>query len=107
MGTVLRLAIVDPNDRSRDALKNMLLRMDTVWLEAECSRYEFFCDVVSQSHPDVGIVSIDENPTRAISLIEQLRDMGDCSVVVVSSTNDGEMILRACGLGPRSSSRSP
>ena len=53
----------------------MLLRMDTVWLEAECSRYEFFCDVVSQSHPDVGIVSIDENPSRAISLIEQLRDM--------------------------------
>lgn len=101
MGTVLRLAIVDPNDRSRDALKNMLLRMDTVWLEAECSRYEFFSDVVSQSHPDVGIISIDENPSRAISLIEQLRDMGDCSVVVVSSSNDGEMILRAMRAGAK------
>ena len=24
----------------------MLLGLDTVWLEAECSRYEFFADVV-------------------------------------------------------------
>ena len=101
MGNVLRLAIVDPNDGSRDALKSMLLRMDTVWLEAECSRYEFFCDVVAQSHPDVGVVSIDENPGKAISLIEQLRDMGDCSVVVVSSSNDGEVILRAMRAGAK------
>ncbi len=101
MGNVLRLAIVDPNDRSRDALKSMLLRMDTVWLEAECSRYEFFADVVAQSHPDVVIVSVDENTGRAITLIEQLRDTNDCSVVVVSSSNDGQLILRAMRAGAK------
>jgi pilus assembly protein CpaE len=101
MGNVLRLAIVDPNDRSRDALKNMLLRMDTVWLEAECSRYEFFCDVVAQSHPDVVIVSLDESPGRAVSLVEQLRDSADCSIVVASSSNDGELILRAMRAGAK------
>lgn len=101
MGNVLRLAIVDPTDRSRDALKNMLLRMDTVWLEAECSRYEFFCDVVAQSHPDVVIVSLDENPGRAVSLVEQLRDSADCSIVVASSSNDGELILRAMRAGAK------
>jgi pilus assembly protein CpaE len=101
MGNVLRLAIVDPNDRSRDALKNMLLRMDTVWLEAECSRYEFFCDVVAQSHPDVVIVSMDESPGRAVALVEQLRDSADCSIVVASSSNDGELILRAMRAGAK------
>ena len=31
MSNVLRLAIVDPNDGSRESLKSMLLGMDTVW----------------------------------------------------------------------------
>ena len=90
MGNVLRLAIVDPDDSNRDALKNMLLGIDTVWLEAECSRYEFFTDVVAQSNPDVGVVSLDFDPDKAVKLIEQLRDSAECSSVVTSSSNDGE-----------------
>jgi pilus assembly protein CpaE len=101
MGSVLRLAIVDPNDVSREALKNMLLGMDTVWLEAECSRYEFFTDVVGQSAPDVGVVCVDEDPDKAIRLIENLREVADCSVVVVSSSNNGDMILRAMRAGAK------
>ena len=62
MSNVLRLAIVDPSDTSRDALKATLLGMDLVWLEAECSRYEFFADVVAQTHPDIGIVALDAPP---------------------------------------------
>ena len=34
MSNVLRLAIVDPSDNSRTQLKNQLLGMDIVWLEA-------------------------------------------------------------------------
>ena len=55
MSHVLRLAIVDPKDSSREELKSLLLGMDLVWLEAECSRYEFFSDVVAQAEPDVAI----------------------------------------------------
>jgi pilus assembly protein CpaE len=55
MSNVLRLAIVDPNDSQRESLKNMLLGMDSIWLEAECSRYEFFADVVAQTNPDIGL----------------------------------------------------
>ena len=33
--------------------------MDVVWLEAECSRYEFFADVVGQTTPDIGVVCVD------------------------------------------------
>jgi pilus assembly protein CpaE len=101
MAHVLRLAIVDPNEMSREALKNMLLGMDTVWLEAECSRYEFFADVVSQSTPDVGVVSLDDDPDKALRLIESLRESSECSVVVVSSSNDGELILRAMRSGAK------
>ena len=58
MGSVLRIALVDPKDASRDALKSSLLGLDTVWLEAECSRYEFFIDVVAQTHPDICFVAL-------------------------------------------------
>ena len=57
MNEVVRLAIVDPNDATRALLKNMLLGIDSVWLEAECSRYEFFTDVATQTKPDIAWVA--------------------------------------------------
>lgn len=100
MSNVLRIAIVDPVDVSRDALKSTLLGMDTVWLEAECSRYEFFSDVVAQTHPDIGIVALNHDPEKALTLVNQLRDNSpDCSIIVISSSTDGNLILRAMRAG--------
>lgn len=102
MSNVLRLAIVDPIDSSREALKSMLLGMDTVWLEAECSRYEFFADVVGQTHPDVGVVAIDSNPEKAFQLMANLRmNSPECSILVVSSSNDGQLILQTMRAGAK------
>jgi pilus assembly protein CpaE len=102
MSNVLRLAIVDPSDNSRNSLKNMLLGLDLVWLEAECSRYEFFADVIAQTNPDIGIVCIDSNPEKGLKLIESIRDNSpECSILVVSSSNDGQIILRAMRAGAK------
>jgi len=102
MSNVLRLAIVDPSDNSRTQLKNMLLGMDVVWLEAECSRYEFFSDVIGQTKPDIGVVAIDANPEKALKLLEQVRGIApDCALLVVSSSTDGQMILKAMRAGAK------
>jgi len=102
MTTVLRLAIVDPNDSTREALKSALLGMDLVWLEAECSRYEFFADVVGQTSPDIGIVSLDADPTKGIELVARLGESSpDCSILVVSSSSDGNLILQAMRAGAK------
>ncbi|MGC3969024.1 MAG: response regulator [Pirellulales bacterium] len=102
MSNVLRLAIVDPNDSSRNALKTMLLGMDTVWLEAECSRYEFFADVISQTHPDIGIVVLDSNTAKGLELVEKLGQASpECAIVVVASTTDGQVILQAMRAGAK------
>lgn len=102
MSNVLRLALVDPCDASRDALKNMLLGLDRVWLEAECSRYEFFADVVAQTHPNIGIVALDHDPDKALDLVSQLHEASpECSVLVVSSSTDGKLILRAMRAGAK------
>ncbi len=54
-----RIAIVDPTDSSRESLRTLLLGVDFVWLEAECTRYEYFFDVIQGSMPDLAIVSLD------------------------------------------------
>ena len=102
MSNVLRLAIVDPNDGERESLKNMLLGMDMIWLEAECSRYEFFSDVVAQTSPDIGLVAIDSDPQKALELVGRLgASSPNCAVLVLSSSNDGALILQALRAGAK------
>ncbi len=102
MSNVLRLALVDPHDASRETLKKMLLGMDVVWLEAECSRYEFFPDVVAQSAPDVGVVSLDGDADKAVALLDRMRsEAPNCAMLAVSSNSDGQLILRAMRAGAK------
>ena len=102
MSNVLRLAIVDPNDAQRESLKGMLLGMEVIWLEAECSRYEFFADVVAQTNPDIGLVAIDADPQKALELVGRLAvASSDCAILVVSSSSDGNLILQALRAGAK------
>ncbi len=102
MSGVVRLSIIDPNEATRNELKNMLIGVDMVWLEAECSRYEFFSDVVSQTQPDIALISLDANPELALNLIAQVtRDLPSCNVIVVSSSQEGSLILKAMRNGAK------
>ena len=108
MSNILRLALLDPVDGSRETLKKMLLGMDNVWLEAECSRYEFFPDVISQSTPDVGVVNLDGDPEKGIALLNRLRiSSPDCSLLAVSRSSDGQLILQAMRAGAKEFLTSP
>jgi pilus assembly protein CpaE len=102
MGNVLRIASVDPKDATREAVKSTLLGLDTVWLEAECSRYEFFADVVAQNSPDVALVALDSNPDKALELIRDLaKSAPNCAVLAASSSTDGNQILRTMRSGAK------
>jgi pilus assembly protein CpaE len=102
MRDVQRIAIVDPSDATREELRNVLLGMEAVWLEAECSRYEFFYDVIRQSQPDVVMISLDSDQAKALNLIQQLcTDVPDMPVLAISARGDGQAILRALRCGAR------
>lgn len=102
MANVLRIAIVDPNDASRESLKGVLLGLDSVWLEAECSRYEFFADVVEQTKPDIGLVAMDSDPEKAIALVATVSaNSPDCTLLVSSASTDGRMILESMRAGAK------
>jgi pilus assembly protein CpaE len=102
MSNVVRLALVDPNDSTREALKTMLLGMEMVWLEAECSRYEFFADVVAQTNPEIGLVALDDDPEKALLLVSRLSESSpNCAVLVVSASSDGNLILQTMRAGAK------
>ncbi len=102
MKNVVRVAIVDPNDVTRGLLKDMLLGLDQIWLDADCSRYEFFTDVVSQSHPDIALVSLDADSNKALALVAKLtQELPNTSVLVLSSSQEGSLILQAMRNGAK------
>src|SRR5437763_13712081 len=102
MKDVLRVVLVDPSDATREPLRNMLLGVESVWLEAECSRYEFFFEVVQQSHPDVAVIAPDADQNKALQLIAQLAtDCPDLPILAVSGQGDGQCILQALRNGAK------
>ena len=99
---VVRLALVDPKDSSRASLKNLLLGIDAVWLEAECSSYDYFFDVVTQTQPDIALIAIDSDPVKGLDLIAQISaNLPGCAALVISGSQEGSLILRAMRNGAR------
>src|SRR5437773_11500486 len=102
MKTVVRLALVDPNDATRGALKSLMLGIDTIWLEAESSRYDFFLDVVTQTRPDIALIALDSDTAKGMSLVAKIsQDLPECHVLVISSSTEGSLILQAMRNGAK------
>ena len=108
MSGTLRIAICDPTEASREHIKTILLGMDNVWLEADCSRFDFFSDVVEQTTPDAAVINIDSDENRGLEMVEQLnRAFPSVGLIVISSSTDGQVILRAMRSGAREFVNSP
>ncbi len=108
MKSVIRLAIVDPNDVSRHALKTLLLGIDTVWLEAECSRYDVFSEVLLQTQPDIALVALDSDQVRSIELIASIHQTHpSCQILAISGHQEGSLILQAVRNGAKEFLTSP
>src|SRR5579884_2980907 len=97
-----RIAIVDPSDLTREPLRNLLLGVDAIWIEAECARYEFFPEIVEQSKPESVVISLDADPVKAIALVTQLHQgQPTLPILVISGKGDGQLILQALRAGAK------
>ncbi len=102
MNNVVRLAMVDPQDQSRNSIKNLLLGIDSVWLEAECARYEFFTDIITQTQPDIALITLDGDQQRGLAVIAEVhRESPECQILVVSKSQEGALILQAMRNGAK------
>ncbi len=102
MSNPLRIVICDPRDSSREILKKYLLGVDEVWLEADCSRYDSFQDVIEQTSPDVAVIDLDSNSEKAIAVVQAVKTaQPNCGIIVISNSTDGQVILRVIRAGAR------
>jgi len=97
---MLRIAIVDPSDVTREPLRALLLGVDSVWLEAECARYEFFADVIAQSVPDLVIVVMDADRAKALATVTQLASLHP-NLAILAISSDHQSLLQALQRGAR------
>src|SRR5438477_4030747 len=95
-----RIAIVDPNEASRESLRTLLLGVDFVWLEAECTRYEYFFDVIKGSLPDLAIVSLDGDKPRALQMIGQL-SVEHARLPILTISHDHQALLQSLQKGAK------
>ena len=97
---MLRIAIVDPVDNTREPLRSLLLGVDFVFMEAESNRYEFFPDVIREAPPDLLVVSLDADKAKALVLIGQLvHEFPQAPVLVISE--DYQAILQSLQRGAK------
>ncbi len=102
MSNPIRIVICDPKETSREVLKKYLLGIDEVWLEADCSRYDSFQDVVEQTSPDVAVIDLDSNVDKAIGVVQAVKTaQPNCGIIVISNSTDGQIILRMIRAGAR------
>lgn len=100
MSYVVRTAIVDPDDATRDEVKKALSGMDIVWLEAEFVDYVTAAPLLEEIRPQLVTVCLDSDIDRATALIEDLvKRLPECNICAVSASNDGQVILRAVRAG--------
>ena len=96
----LRIAMVDPEDQSRELLRQLLEGMSDLVLESECSRYELFVSLVEQTEPDIAIINLDTDIEKSLLVIQQInRESPATSILVSSSNTDGQLILRVIRAG--------
>jgi pilus assembly protein CpaE len=98
----LRLAICDPAEDTRESLKQLVMGIDRVCLEADCSRYEFFYDVAKQTEPEVCLINIDVDVDAATRLIGKLnQNFPKTGLIAISSSTEGSLILQIMRAGAR------
>jgi pilus assembly protein CpaE len=97
---MLRVAIVDPTESSRESLRTLLLGVDFVWLEAECARYEYFFDVIQGSMPDLAIISLDADKNRALQMIGEL-SIEHSKLPILTISQDHQALLQSLQKGAK------
>ena len=100
---LLRLVIMNPPDKGHEALRSMFTQIPYVWLQAECTKYEFLQEVIAnQTTPHVVVVAIDADLEKACKAIERLaQELPDVAILAISKRDDGQAILKALRAGAK------
>src|SRR5262249_33752851 len=74
--------------------------VDNVWLDNECARYEYFADVIQSAVPDLAIVALDADKTKALQLIGQLA-VEHPTMPILTISHDHQALLQSLQKGAK------
>jgi pilus assembly protein CpaE len=102
MKDVIRIVLVDPTEESRDALQRLLRTIGTIWIAEVFDTYEGAAGRIAGIAPDVTIIVLDHDPSKAVDLIGALAQAEPPETILPASwINDSALILRAIRAGAR------
>lgn len=102
MKGLVRIVLVDPDESSRREIQRTLAAVPSVWVAEVLGSYQEAVQRVSETAPDLTMVTIDSDPRRAIELIQQLFASRPQSVVLPTSrARDSSIILGVFRAGAR------
>src|SRR5262245_20620267 len=87
-----RIVICDPTDFSREHLRSLLLGLDFAFLDAECKRYDAFLDIVADNPPDLAVVHLDADRSKAGQVVSQISSHFPQTALLVVSNNHGAIL---------------
>ena len=92
----LRMVVVEPIEGIRKQLSQQLTGLDGIALEAICSRYEYFYEMVALKKPDIAWVGIDTAPAQALHLIAKLSKYIPETAIMASGNTKHEALAVQC-----------
>ncbi len=102
MKDLIRIALVDPNQESRESLKRLLGGMSRFWLADSLVSYQDAARHVKDLGVHAVLVVLDHDPATAIELIATItRSSPDLVVIPASRLSDGGLILKSIRAGAR------
>lgn len=93
--------LIDPSIQGREALRNLILGMDWVTLEAECSQYDHALDLLSQNEYDGVIITLDDDPSMALEVVATVGQQHP-GVAIVAISSKPDQLIQAHRHGARS-----
>ncbi len=97
-----KVAFVDPNESTREELNKVLMGLNDVDVVADCSRYEYFLEIVKGEEPHIAIINVDTDPVAGLALLENTRaQVPLCNFLVISESTDSQLILKSIRAGAK------
>ena len=98
----IQVVLIDPIDESREAIQRLFASVSNVWLAESLPSYQGAAKRVSEMVPDLVVVTIDEDPVQAISLIQTIiQNNPGVAILPASRIRDSSVILRVIRAGAR------
>ncbi len=102
MKDVIRIVLVDPNQETRDELRQCLSVMQSIWLSEVHTSYQKGIERAKELGGHLTIVTLDHDPVQAIELIQRILQSDPGAVVLPASVStDSALILKAIRAGAR------